>query len=110
MSELQVLESMSDLCASYQAAVVDALSARVGQALALGAYKSIGLSGGVANNHALRSALDAKARTARAHFLPAKPRHAGDNAGMIAFAAWIEPADAARFTGSALRVDPGAYL
>lgn len=110
MSEAQVQESMSDLCASYQAAVVDALTARVGQALALGAYKSIGLSGGVANNHGLRSALDAKARAARAHFIPVRPRHAGDNAGMIAFAAWIDPADAARFTGSALRVDPSAYL
>jgi hypothetical protein len=29
---------------------------------------------------------------------------------MIGFAAWMDAADAARFSGSALRVDPGAYL
>jgi N6-L-threonylcarbamoyladenine synthase len=110
MPEADVQSRLPDLCASYQAAVVDALAARVEQALARGKYRSVGLSGGVANNLALRTAIDAKARAVRAHFIAANPRHTGDNAGMIAFAAWIDAADAARFTGSALRVDPGAYL
>jgi N6-L-threonylcarbamoyladenine synthase len=110
MTELEVKESLADLCASYQAAVIDALAARVEQALKLGSYRSVGLSGGVANNLGLRSAVDAAARASRAHFIAAKARHAGDNAGMIAFAAWIDARDAARFAGSALRVDPGAYL
>jgi hypothetical protein len=29
---------------------------------------------------------------------------------MVAFAAWTDAADAAGHSGSALRVDPGAYL
>jgi N6-L-threonylcarbamoyladenine synthase len=110
MSLDEVRGSLPDLCASYQAAVVDALASRMSEALALGRYRSAGLSGGVANNVALRSAVEAAARGARARFLAAEPRHTGDNAAMIGFAAWIDAADAGRFTGSALRVEPGAYL
>ena len=110
MPEPEVRASMADLCASYQAAVVDALSSKTAAALALGRYRSVGLSGGVANNRLLRSEVGARAREAGASFIAAEPRHTGDNAAMIAFAAWSDAADAARFAGSALRVDPGAYL
>jgi N6-L-threonylcarbamoyladenine synthase len=110
MAETEVRDSLADLCASYQAAVIGALAARVEQALARGAYKSVGLSGGVANNFGLRKAIDTRARAARAHFLAANPRHTGDNAGMIGFAAWIDASDAERFAGTGLRIDPGAYL
>ena len=110
MQESEVLTSLPDLCASYQSAVVDALAGRTGEALALGDYRSVGLSGGVANNGALRLAIAKKARGAGARFIAAEPRHTGDNAAMIGFAAWIDAADADRFSGSGLRVDPGAYL
>jgi N6-L-threonylcarbamoyladenine synthase len=110
MPEADVRSSVADLCASYQAAVIDALASRTGEALALGRYRSVGLSGGVANNALLRSAIGAKAHGAGARFLPADPRHCGDNAAMIGFAAWIDAADAGRFSGSSLRVEPGAYL
>ncbi len=110
MPEQAVRASLGDLCASYQAAVVDALSAKTAAALALGRYRSVGVSGGVAVNRELRSTLDASARRAGAAFVAAEPRHSGDNAAMIAFAAWIDAADAARFSGGALRIDPGAYL
>jgi N6-L-threonylcarbamoyladenine synthase len=110
MPEPAVRAALGDLCASYQAAVVDALAAKTGAALAGAPYRSVGLSGGVANNRALRAAVEAEARRAGARFLAALPRHTGDNAAMVGFAAWIDPADAARFSGSALRVDPGAYL
>jgi N6-L-threonylcarbamoyladenine synthase len=110
MAEPDVKASLGDLCASYQSAVVDALSARTAQALGRGSYRSVGLSGGVANNAALRAAIAAQARAAGAAFLAAEPRHTGDNAGMIAFAAWIDAADAGRYAGSGLRVDPAAYL
>jgi N6-L-threonylcarbamoyladenine synthase len=110
MSEDEVRGSLADLCASYQAAVVDALASRASEALARGSYRSLGLSGGVANNGSLRTAIEARARAAGARFLPAEPRHTGDNAAMIGFAAWIDAADAGRFTGSRLRVDPAAYL
>jgi hypothetical protein len=29
---------------------------------------------------------------------------------MVGFAAWADAGDAGRFAGSALRIDPGAYL
>jgi N6-L-threonylcarbamoyladenine synthase len=110
MTEDEVRGSLADLCASYQAAVVDALASRASEALSRASYRSLGLSGGVANNASLRSAIEATAKAAGARFLPAEPRHTGDNAAMIGFAAWIDAADAGRFTGSRLRVDPAAYL
>jgi N6-L-threonylcarbamoyladenine synthase len=100
MSESAVRESLADLCASYQAAVVAALVERAAAALTLERYASVGLSGGVANNLVLRSAVEGAALGAGAAFLAASPPHTGDNAGMVAFAAWIDAADAARFSGS----------
>jgi N6-L-threonylcarbamoyladenine synthase len=110
MPEPQVRASLADLCASYQAAVVDALSSKTAAALERRPYRSGGLSGGVANNRALCGAIEARARNAGARFMAALPRHTGDNAAMIGFAAWIDAADSARFSGGALQVDPGAYL
>lgn len=110
MAEGEVRGSLGDLCASYQAAVVHALAARTRQALGRGGYRSVGLSGGVANNRALRAAVASEAQAAGAAFLAAEPRHTGDNAAMVGFAAWADSADAGRFRGAALRVDPGAYL
>ncbi len=110
MGEDAVRLSMPDICAGYQAAVVGALRDKAAQALAQGAYRSLGLSGGVANNRLLRSEMESAARGAGARFLAAEPRHTGDNAGMVAFAAWVDAADAGRFTGPGLRVEPAAYL
>jgi N6-L-threonylcarbamoyladenine synthase len=110
MDETAVRGSLADLCASYQAAVVDALAGRTAEALALAEYRSVGLSGGVANNLGLRAEIEAAALRDGARFLAAQPRHTGDNAGMIGFAAWADSADAGRFSGGSLRVDPGAYL
>ena len=80
----------TDLCASYQAAVIDALVRKTKLALERGAYRSVGLSGGVANNQVLQAGIEAVARRAGVPFFRAQPRHSGDNAGMIAFAAWAE--------------------
>ena len=110
MTEEEVRLRTADLCASYQEAVIDALSGKTAEALALGSYRSVGLSGGVANNRALRAAIEKTAQGAGARFLAAEPRHTGDNAGMIGFAAWSDAADCAQFKGNAIRVDPGAQL
>jgi N6-L-threonylcarbamoyladenine synthase len=110
MPEDDVRSSLADLCASYQAAVIDALSDKAGSALERGRFASVGLSGGVANNRALLSAIGSAAGRAGARFLAVDPPHAGDNAGMVAFAAWVDAGDAEAYSGSALRVDPGAYL
>lgn len=110
MPEEVVRSALPDLCASYQAAVVDALLDKAGAALSRDRFQSVGLSGGVANNGSLRRGLQEAADRADTRFLAARPEHTGDNAAMIAFSAWIDPADAGAHAGRALRIDPAAYL
>jgi N6-L-threonylcarbamoyladenine synthase len=101
-----------DLCASYQQAVIDALARKSRAALRQGegVYRSLGLSGGVANNRTLRAALEAEANRERIAFFAAQPRHTGDNAAMIAFAAWADPGGADTLSGLALKIEPSAAL
>lgn len=92
MGEEAAASRRADLCASYQQAVVDVLVRKAGFAVEQAGARSFGLSGGVANNRALRTRLAALADERRVSFLPALPQHTGDNAGMIAFAGWLDPA------------------
>ncbi len=109
MTTEEVTARMDDLCASYQQAVIDALVRKTGLALNQGNYASVGLSGGVANNRTLRTTLESLARKHRLPLLAAQPKHTGDNAGMIAFAAWADPATS--ITSPAhLRIEPGLEL
>jgi len=112
MSPAEIEAQQADLCASYQQAAIDALVRKTRAALRLGegAYRSLGLSGGVANNRALRAVLAAEAERARVPFLAAQPEHTGDNAGMIAFAAWAEPAATGDSAGLGLRIEPSGAL
>lgn len=91
MTPEEVTTRLPDLAASYQQAVIDALVRKTMVAFRQGDFRSIGLSGGVANNRALRADLEKAARRARVPVLFALPQHTGDNAAMIAFAAWIDP-------------------
>lgn len=88
----QQLVRRPDLCASYQTAVLDVLVRKTGFALDRFPARSLGVSGGVANNRGLRDRLAVLARDRGVAFLPSLAKHTGDNAGMIAFAAWIDPA------------------
>lgn len=125
MPAAEIERRKPDLCASYQAAVFDALVRKSRLALDAGfpgreargerrevtdaplgsvsslkslasgrsgsaSYRSLGLSGGVANNRTLQALLEDVARSQNVPFLRAQPRHTGDNAGMIAFAAYAE--------------------
>ena len=112
MTPADVETRRADLCASYQQAVIDALVRKTRAALRLGEgqYRSVGLSGGVANNRGLRAALEAEAGRARMVFFAAQPRHTGDNAGMIAFAAWMDRTAAGAGQGLDLRIEPSAAL
>lgn len=110
MPTAEVQARLPDLCASYQQAVIDALARKTRAALEQGHYASIGLSGGVANNRTLRATLEAVARRGRIPFLAAQPKHTGDNAGMIAFAAWADTTGVERSAGLGLRVEPGVAL
>jgi N6-L-threonylcarbamoyladenine synthase len=90
MPPAEIERRKADLCASYQAAVFNALVRKSGLALERAVYRSFGLSGGVANNKILQAELTKVAQSQNIPFLRAQPQHTGDNAGMIAFAAWAE--------------------
>lgn len=110
LTEAEVTARRADLCASYQAAVIDALARKTKAALRQRRFASVGLSGGVANNGALRSTLEMIAKQASVPLLAAQPKHTGDNAGMIAFAAWADTQGVERTPGLALTVKPGEPL
>ena len=77
-----------DVAASFQAAVTDVLMARLRSAFELRDYRAVVLSGGVAANSALQSALrDWSGRTGVEAFIP-PPKYCTDNAAMIAAAAY----------------------
>ncbi len=106
----EVTVRLEDLCASYQQAVIDALVKKTAAALDRGGYASLGLSGGVSNNRTLRAALEKTARERGVTFHAAPPQHTGDNAGMIAFAAWCDPAGCVRDDHFGLRIQPDLRL
>lgn len=104
----EVKAKLPDLCASYQQAVVDVLLRKLELACDSGNYASIGLSGGVANNALLRQRVAGLGRSCRLPVLVAEPKHTGDNAGMIGFAAWIDRHGVDRRAGVELIIEPNA--
>jgi N6-L-threonylcarbamoyladenine synthase len=91
MSDSELTSAMPDICASYQSAVIDQLVGKTKHLIQGSAYRSLGLSGGVSNNKALRAAMEKLAKRYRMPSLIAQPKHTGDNAAMIAFAAFADP-------------------
>ncbi|WP_300377192.1 tRNA (adenosine(37)-N6)-threonylcarbamoyltransferase complex transferase subunit TsaD [Henriciella sp.] len=83
-------QDVADLCASYQAAIADCLSARADRALsgfsAGGDKKRLVVAGGVAANGAIRTALGTVADSHEAKLIAPPLRHCTDNAAMIALA------------------------
>lgn len=110
MTPAEIEARRADLCASYQQAVVDALVRKTTLALDREPFQSIGLSGGVANNQTLRAALGRLAAHTGIPLLAAQPKHTGDNAGMIAFAAWADPTVQAAMPAAGLEIAPGLTL
>jgi N6-L-threonylcarbamoyladenine synthase len=104
--------AIPDLCASYQAAVVEALAGKTRQVIRRGGgrWRSLGLSGGVANNGALRSAFSALGERQKMPVLLAERGHTGDNAAMIAFAAWVDAAGTRTNQDHKLSIDPNWAL
>lgn len=90
LGDAELAARLPDLCASYQEAVVDALVKKTRQVLEAGNFRSVGLSGGVSNNRRLRTACIDMASALEIPFFSARPEHTGDNAAMIAFAAYAD--------------------
>ena len=106
----EVRAKTPDLCASYQQAAIDALVRKTHFALERDNFKSLGLSGGVANNRTLRAAFEAEAKRNRIPFFAAQPQHTGDNAGMIAFAAWADTTGVELEASMRLSVEPSVAV
>lgn len=90
LSKSEIEEQLGSICASYQEAVFYQLLKKTGQFIKEGNYKSLGLSGGVANNEKLQNKFQHLAKSNKISFHCALPKHSGDNAGMIAFAGFID--------------------
>ncbi|HSH09716.1 MAG TPA: tRNA (adenosine(37)-N6)-threonylcarbamoyltransferase complex transferase subunit TsaD [Oceanipulchritudo sp.] len=101
LSDAELKAAMGDICASYQEAVVSALVRKTRHFLEHDSWRSLGLSGGVANNRRLRESYAAMGKKAGLPVHIAEPRHTGDNAAMIAFAAFSDRAGC--------RENPGAF-
>ena len=80
---------LADLCASFQAAVIDALVTKTLKAAKYFGHHNLALSGGVACNTALREALAHAAEKAGLALQPTSASLTTDNAAMIAFAALL---------------------
>jgi N6-L-threonylcarbamoyladenine synthase len=91
LSDEELEASLPGICASYQQAIVDALIRKTRHLLQKGEWHSLGLSGGVANNSCLRASFEALGNSVGLPVHIAHPSHTGDNAAMIAFAAYVDP-------------------
>lgn len=78
---------VKDICASFQAAVIDVLVSKTMNAARKYGVKSIAVAGGVAANRGLRTALQAEAGTIGAKAFSPRPLYCTDNAAMIGIAA-----------------------
>lgn len=107
MDDTVLDQSLPDICASYQGAVIDQLCGKTKHILEKNTYKSLGLSGGVANNKSLRAALQKLAARYKIPCHIAEPNHTGDNAAMIAFAAYMDFESTDR---SDVRIEPSLRL
>ncbi|NNE70777.1 MAG: tRNA (adenosine(37)-N6)-threonylcarbamoyltransferase complex transferase subunit TsaD [Rhodothermales bacterium] len=100
---------LDDLCASFQAAVVEMLVRGLARAVKQTGIKEIGLVGGVSANSGLRSALDRMAVKDRWTVHVPEMRYCMDNAAMIA-AAGYRKLQAGRVSPLSLTAQPALKL
>lgn len=95
----------ADLCAGFQAAVVDVLAEKTRRALDLSSVSAFAVAGGVAANSAIRASLEAVCSTSDTRFLAPPMALCTDNAAMIGWAG-IERYRAGGFDDLALSARP----
>lgn len=81
-------QALADLCASFQAAVIDQLVAKTRLALEQHGARQLQVAGGVAANRGLRAALATLAAELGVELFIPPPRRCTDNAAMIAAAGY----------------------
>jgi N6-L-threonylcarbamoyladenine synthase len=101
--------ALSDLCASFQAAVVDVLVRKSRRALVREGLRDLIVCGGVAANRGLRAGLAAAAGEDGFRLYIPSPKRCTDNASMIAAAGTQLLSSGARAPLD-LGVDPGLPL
>lgn len=82
-------QDLFDLCASYQAAIVEALAIKTEAALTLTRCQHLTLAGGVACNQRLRHEMEALCERKKVSLWIAPPLYCTDNAAMIGAAACL---------------------
>jgi len=80
----------ADVAASFQASVTEVIAAKTMQALRLTEHKKLVVGGGVAANSYLRSHLAEACKAEGAELFIPSLKYCGDNAAMIACAAYYE--------------------
>ncbi len=110
MTNLEFQQELPNICASYQEAIVQVLIKKTQQALEGREYKSIGLSGGVSNNMRLRELFTELGQNHRIPHYIAEPKHTGDNAAMIAFAAYVDPKGTIADESHKLSISPSVTI
>jgi N6-L-threonylcarbamoyladenine synthase len=113
-NELKIKDDIgpkADVCASFQQAVVDVLTAKTLHAAKEFKAKSISLSGGVSANTALRESLNLQSSILNLKFFAAPLTLTGDNAEMIGMAASIKLTQGFKpVSYSKIKADPNLNL
>lgn len=103
-------QELCDVCASFQAAVVDVLVSKTRRAVTQTGARSVHIVGGVAANSGLRAAMDAQAKTQGFELRCSALRYCGDNAAMIGAAGLARLTGPAQVTVHANRPLDDPYL
>jgi N6-L-threonylcarbamoyladenine synthase len=107
--DLSQPQTLADLCASAQAAIVEVLVEKLVRAARLCRETLVTVSGGVSCNSGLRAALRARCQKEGLNLLLAEPDLCTDNAAMIAFAA-VQRFNAGLTSPLSTEVDPNLAL
>lgn len=107
--DLKNEQTLADLCASVQAAIIEVLVEKLVLAAKSHREKLVTVSGGVSCNRGLRDTLTARCAKEGLQLLLARPDLCTDNAGMIAFAA-VQRFNDGHFSPLEADVDPNLSL
>jgi N6-L-threonylcarbamoyladenine synthase len=99
-----------NLCAGFQAAVVQVLAGKTAAAARALGLKRVVVGGGVAANSALRARLTDLSKTDGFALFIAPPALCTDNAAMIAAAAFVKSRHGGRSAGSVRRVEANLHI